>query len=110
MYSASAKIVVTTDKEGGIDMERVRIDHFLIGFSVGAAAGLVFALSSGNKMRSQITKAAADGATYFKECGEIVRDAVIDVAQRSKDQIGRHKEGVAEAIKRGSEAYRRAIS
>ena len=102
--------MVTTDEEGGIDMERVRIDHFLIGFSMGAAAALVFGLSSGTKMRSQITKAAADGATYFKECGEIVRDAVLDVAGRSKDQIARHKEGVAEAIKQGSQAYRRAIS
>jgi hypothetical protein len=30
--------------------------------------------------------------------------------ERSKDQIARHKEGVAEAIKQGSRAYRRVVA
>ena len=37
------------------------------------------------------------------------RDAVLDILEESKDDIVRHKEGLAEAIKRGTEAYRRVV-
>jgi gas vesicle protein len=87
-------------------MERTEVGTFLMGVVAGAAVAVLLAPSSGTKTRSQITKAAGDGAAYFKD----VRDAVLDAVERSKDQIARQKEGVAEAIKRGSEAYRRAVS
>ena len=88
-------------------MERSGISSFLIGVGMGAAMAIVFAPSSGSKARAQITKAAADGASYFKK---EVRDVVLSAVERGKDEITRHKEGVTQAIKRGSEAYRRAVS
>lgn len=87
-------------------MERTEVGTFLMGVVAGAAVAVLLAPSSGTKTRSQITKAAGDGAAYFKD----VRDAVLGAVERSKDQIARQKEGVAEAIKRGSEAYKRAVS
>jgi gas vesicle protein len=91
-------------------MERTDLFKLLIGFSVGAATGLLLAPDSGKKMRSGITYAAAGGANYLKGCTETVRDAVLDVLEERRDDIARHKEGLAEAIKRGTEAYRRVVS
>jgi gas vesicle protein len=84
-------------------MERTDIGTFLMGVAAGAAVAALFTPSSGTKTRAQITKAAEDG---FKD----MRDAVLGAVERSKDQIARQKEGVTEAIKCGSEAYRRAVS
>ena len=38
-----------------------------------------------------------------------MRDAVLDVLEERRDDLARHKEGLAEAIKRGTEAYRRVV-
>jgi gas vesicle protein len=87
-------------------MERTGIGIFMIGVAAGAAVAALLTPSSGSKTRAQITKTAGDGAAYFKD----VRDAVLCAVERSKDEIARQKEGVTEAIKRGSEAYKRAVS
>jgi gas vesicle protein len=94
------------DSEEAIDMEREDVGTFLIGAGMGAIMAMLFAPSSGTKARAQITKAAGEGVTQVKEA----RDAVLDAVERSKDRIVRHKEGLANAIKQGSEAYRRAVS
>ena len=87
-------------------MEREDLGTFLIGVGMGATMAMLFAPSAGNKTRAHITKAAAEGATHVKE----MRDAVLGVVERNKDRIARHKEGLAKAIKQGSEAYKRAVS
>ena len=71
---------------------------------------LLFTPCSGKKTRARIAEAATDGVTYIKECGETVRDTVLSFVEQSKDEIARHKEGVAEGIKRGTRAYKRAVS
>lgn len=91
-------------------MERTDIGTFLIGIGMGAAVAMLFTPSSGNKARAHITKAAGDGADYCADHFKDVRDAVLGAVERGKDQIARQKEGVTQAIKRGSEAYRRAVS
>lgn len=91
-------------------MERTDISTFLIGVGMGAAMAMLFAPSSGSKARAQVTKAAAEGADYCADHFKDVRDAVLGAVERGKDQIARQKEGVTQAIKRGSEAYRRAVS
>lgn len=90
----------------GIDMERTYIDNFLIGFSVGAIVGLLFAPYAGAKTRARITKAAADGTVSVKRHGEAIRDAALGAVEEGKNQIARHKEGVVKGIKRSAEAYR----
>jgi gas vesicle protein len=96
----------TVTQQEANDMERAQIGNFLIGVGMGAAMAMLFAPSSGNKTRARINKAASEGTTYVREHGETVRDTMLGVV----DQIARHKEAVAEAIKRGSEAYRRTVS
>jgi gas vesicle protein len=91
-------------------MERVDICDFLIGFSMGTTTALLFAPRSGKQTRDRITEAATDGAAYVKECGETVRDAVLGFVEQGKDEIARQKGGVADAIKRGAQAYKRAVS
>jgi hypothetical protein len=56
--------------------------------------------------RARITESASNGAAYVKGCGEKVSDAVLGII----DEIAQHKEGFVEAIKRGTHAYKQAIS
>jgi gas vesicle protein len=93
-----------------VNVERTGIGTFLMGVAAGAAVAVLLTPSSGTKTRAQITKAAGDGAAHFKNACDTVLGAVERSVERSKDQIARQKHGVTEAIKRGSEAYKRAAS
>src|SRR5260370_10591 len=109
-FNKEACVQSAFDKARVIDMERTDLFKLLIGFSAGAATGLLLAPDSRKKVRSGITDAATGGANYLKACSETVRDAVLDLLEERKDDIARHKEALAEAIKRGTETYRRVVS
>jgi len=85
------------------------ICSFLLGLSVGGSIALLFAPRPGKKMRKQIAQAATDGVTYAKEYGETVRDTTRDLVERGKDQVAHQKDAVANAIKRGTEAYQETV-
>ena len=87
-------------------MEKTHMCDFLIGLSMGATTALLFAPYSGKKTRARITEAANNGGAYVKHCSETVSDAVLRVI----DDIARQKEGVTEAIKRGTHVYKQAVS
>ena len=88
-------------------MERADIGSLFFGCCIGAAAALLLAPQSGKRTRAQITKAAADGKDSVHGYGKTVQGSVVTVMEHSKDYIARQRRGVTEAIKRGSEAYRR---
>jgi gas vesicle protein len=91
-------------------MKKQYLCQFLIGLSMGAAAALLFAPYSGKRTRARITGAATNGATYVKDCGETASDAVLGFIEQGKDQIERLKEGFADAIHRGTRAYKHAVN
>ena len=95
-------------------MEKAQLCNFFMGVGIGVAAALLFAPRDGKRTRSRITEAAADGTTYLRKRGETIRDATFDLAKKRKNEIGRQltrqKEGLAEALKRCSEVYRRVAS
>jgi gas vesicle protein len=91
-------------------MRETRIYDLLIGLGVGVAAGLLLAPNAGKKTRARITKAATDGTAYAIDCGETVSEALLDFIDKGKDEIARERETVADAIKRGTHAYKRAIN
>jgi gas vesicle protein len=87
-------------------MEKANIYGFLLGMSMGATTALLFAPISGKRTRGRISEAATSGAAYAKDCGETVSNAVLSVI----GEIVKHKQGVADAIQRGTHAYKQAIS
>lgn len=89
-------------------MEKTNIGNFLVGCCLGAAAGVLLAPQSGRRTRARITKAATDGKHSVQRYGKSAQGAVITVMEHSKDYIARQSSGVTEAIKRGSEVFRRA--
>ena len=88
-------------------MEKPNIGNFLFGCCIGVVAGTLMAPQSGKTTRGRITKAATDGKDAVHGYRKTVQGAVVTAMEHSKDYVSRHKRGVTEAIKRGSEAYRR---
>jgi gas vesicle protein len=95
-------------------MDRVQVCDFLLGVGVGATAALLLTPESGRQTRSRITGAATDGTTYLKQRGEKMRKTALDVMKHRKEdlerQITRQKEGLKEALKQGSHAYRQVVA
>ncbi len=91
-------------------MKKDQICGFLLGLGIGSALGSLFAPHSGKRTRTHIAQAAADGAAYAKGRGEAVRGAAQGWVERGAEEIARQKEGVSQAIKRGTEAYQDAVS
>jgi gas vesicle protein len=80
---------------------------FLFGVCIGLGAGLLLAPQSGKTTRNRITKAATDRKDSVQRYGKTAQGAVVAIMEHSKDYVARQTSGVTEAIKRGSEAYRR---
>jgi gas vesicle protein len=85
------------------------ITGFLLGLTVGGSIAFLFAPRAGKKTRTKIAQAAAEGVTYAKEYGETLRDTSRDLVERGKEEVARQKDGVANAVRRGAEAYRETV-
>jgi gas vesicle protein len=94
-------------KEWSTDMEKANIGNVILGCCIGVAAGILLAPQSGKTTRGRITKAASDSKDAVHGYRKTVQGTVVTVMEHGKDYISRQRRGVTEAIKRGSEAYRR---
>ena len=72
---------------------------FLAGLGVGAVVGLMLAPQSGEDTQELLAGKLKGGLDQVRSAGKKVRAQVKDVADRGK-------EGIAEAIDAGKEAYR----
>jgi len=74
---------------------------FLMGLGAGAALGVLFAPSSGNKTRRLI-------ASKTKESANAVTTHASGLWESGRSGVIRRRDGVKAAIKAGSKAYQRA--
>jgi gas vesicle protein len=91
-------------------MGKTRIYDFLMGLSMGVAAGMLLAPNEGKKMRDRLAQAANDGASHAKDYGDTVGQAVLSFLDKSRHEVERQREGFAQAIRQGSHAYKQAIN
>jgi len=70
---------------------------FILGAVAGAAAALLFAPATGEETRRLLAERAREG-----------RDKASEAATRGREFVDRQREGIAQAIDRGKEAYHRA--
>ena len=86
--------------------EKTRIGEFLIGVGVGTAIGMLFAPRAGEKTRARLSEVANQGACHVKDYGGTLTDAIVGL----KNEVERQRHGVAEAIRRGTSAYKQAVN
>jgi gas vesicle protein len=91
-------------------MRGTRFYDLLFGVSVGIITGILFSPYAGRKTRAHIARAANHGASYMKHRGEDMGETVMDLIDRSTHEFLRHRDEVAEAIRRGANACKQAVS
>lgn len=80
---------------------------FLLGLSVGALVGVLYAPQSGEETRDLISRKASEGRDRVQRKAEDWRNSLNDSAGTFRDQAGRFREQAADFAGRGRQAINR---
>ena len=89
-------------------MTRDCMSAWIAGLGIGTAIGILMAPKRGEETRSMINDKAHEGREYLRDQANNLRSSAADLVDRGKQEIGRRKTGIAEAIDAGKDAYRKA--
>lgn len=84
------------------------LPYFLFGLGVGAAAGILFAPSSGDETRQQLRQRAEEGREYLKRRGGELRVKTEQAIDRGREAVHGQREQLSAALDAGRRAYRDA--
>jgi gas vesicle protein len=84
-----------------------KVALFLVGLSVGALVGILFAPSSGEETREYLSSKADEGVEFAQKKARELRERADDLIERSKDLVARQKEVISSAVEAGKETYKR---
>ncbi len=87
-----------------------KISYFLVGVSIGALIGILFAPKSGEETREYLSKKAEEGKEYAQKKAQELRERAEDLLERSKQVASRQKDQITAAVEAGREAYVREKS
>jgi gas vesicle protein len=83
--------------------------YFLLGVSVGAAVGLLFAPKSGADSRNYLQSKAGEATQKLKDQTAQVMDQAADTINRGKAMLRDQVDTVSTAIDSGKRAYRETV-
>ena len=84
------------------------LPYFLFGLGVGAAAGILFAPTSGDETREQLRQRAEEGREYLKRRGGELRVRTEEAIGRGREAVQGQREQLSAALEAGRRAYRDA--
>jgi len=81
---------------------------FLVGVSIGAIAGILYAPKSGAETRETLRRSAEDGRDYVVSGARKAREQAGEWVDRGREVLGQHKDTIVQAVQAGKQAYREA--
>lgn len=81
---------------------------FLAGMGIGAAAGVLFAPKAGSETRDALLNVAEESREQVRERARKVQEQAQQWADRGKDVISQQKDNLRTAFEAGRQAYREA--
>ena len=83
---------------------------FMIGLGCGVGITLLVAPKSGDETRSLIASKAREGTDHLKHHAAGLRDSAVELLEKGRQDVARHKEGLRHAVEAGKKAYRESVS
>ena len=83
-----------------------KVTYFLVGLSVGALVGILFAPQAGEETREFLSKKADESKDYAQRKARELRERAEDLVERSKEVVTQTKEQIASAVDAGRETYK----
>ena len=83
-----------------------KVTYFLLGLSVGALVGVLFAPEAGEETREFLSKKADESKDYAQRKARELRERAEDLVERGKEVVTQTKEQIAAAVDAGRETYK----
>jgi gas vesicle protein len=79
---------------------------FLLGMSIGAALGVLFAPRTGEEMRQTLRESTAKGREVLGQRGQQLGESARNLMDKGREFVQRQKENLNNAVDTGKETYR----